>query len=82
MSPKRACAARRVLSEYTSHGPGSFLELDPLDEVSGCAIMIYQNILGILNVILTKRKLIKTNKNKMIVEFCFDIVFLRTVALK
>ena len=34
----QACSARRVLSEYTSHTPGSFLELDPLDENSGCVI--------------------------------------------
>ena len=33
----RACSARRVLSEYTSHTLGSFLELYPLDEVWGCA---------------------------------------------
>ena len=37
VSPIWACSARRVLSEYHSHTPGSFLELDPspLDGVSG-----------------------------------------------
>ena len=35
-----ACSARRALSEYTSNTPGSFLELDPLDEGSGGEISI------------------------------------------
>ena len=39
--PIWACSARRVLSEYHSHTPGSFLEFDPLDEVSGCENSIY-----------------------------------------
>ena len=34
---KLACSARRVLSEYTSHTPGSFREYGGLDEVSGDA---------------------------------------------
>ena len=40
ISPIWACSAHRVLSEYTSHTPGSFLELDPLDEVSGCDVQL------------------------------------------